>query len=118
MNNLYSIYLEKKSKDDKKILLFKSGKFYYLLGEDAKIMNKELSLKLTKFSKETDKCGFPVTQLKKYTKFFSLLGYEYELVLGKKDKIIEDLKTIDINEIDGNKALKILKEYKEILNDK
>ncbi len=54
MSKVYEKYLEKKSANDDKIYLFKSGNFYIFLAEDAKLMGDELGLKLTKFSNETD----------------------------------------------------------------
>ncbi|MDD4187595.1 MAG: hypothetical protein PHX04_02370 [Bacilli bacterium] len=117
MNNLYNIYLEKKSEDKNKIILFKNGNFYIVLGEDAQMMNKEFGLKLTKFSNQTDKCGFPDSEIKKYTKFISLLGFEYEFILGKKDQVIEDIKALEFDKLDGITAIKKLKEYNEILSE-
>lgn len=117
MNNLYDIYLEKKKDDKNKIILFKNGNFYIVLGEDAKTMNEEFGLKLTKFSSQTDKCGFPVSEIKKYTKFISLLGFEYEFILGKTDQVIEDIKAIEFDKLDGNTAIKKLKEYNKVLSE-
>lgn len=117
MNNLYDIYLEKKTEDKNMIILFKNGNFYIALGEDAKIMNEEFGLKLTRFSNKTNKCGFPVSEIKKYTKFISLLNFEYELVFGKKDEVIEDIKMLNFDELDGNTAIEKLKEYNKILSE-
>ncbi|MDD3453683.1 MAG: hypothetical protein PHN42_05390 [Bacilli bacterium] len=118
MSKLYDEYLIKKQDNNKKLYIFKNGNFYILLGEDAKIISEELNLKLTNFCNESKKCGFPVTELDKYTKFISLLGYEYEIVLDEINKIINDILNIDINTIDGNKAIEKLLYYKNLLLNK
>lgn len=117
MSKLYDCYLKKKLQNDKKIYLFKNGNFYLFLGEDAKLINKELNLKLTKFSNESQKCGFPVSEFKKYTKFIALLGYDYEVVLSEIDQIIKDIIDTEISNINGEKAIGMIKKYKDLLTN-
>ncbi len=113
MSKLYNKYLEKKHENASKVYLFKNGSFYLFLGEDAKIMSKELGLKLTKFSSLSNKCGFPVSELDKYLKFVKLLEYDYEIIIGAADYIIGDIvKTEDLTK---DEALLKIKKYKEML---
>lgn len=114
---MYEDYLKRKSKNEDKVFIFKSGNFYIFLGKDAKVMSDELGLKLTKFSNATDKCGFPLNQLDKYTKFIKLLNYEYEIVLKPVDQVIEDIKNIDIDKLDASIAIDKIKEYKRLLKN-
>ncbi len=113
---MYDIYLEKKTNNSEKIFLFKNGNFYLALGRDADIMNKELGLRLTNFSKETNKCGFPVSEFEKYIKFIRLLGYDYEIILSEIDQIIDDIKSIDINHLDNQIAIDKIIFYKKLLS--
>ena len=115
MSKLYNKYLEKKNENIDKLFLFKNGNFYIFLGEDAKIMSDELGLKLTKFSSESYKCGFPVTEIDKYLKFIKLLKYDFEIVLNSVDYIIDDiLRTADLT---GDEAIQKIKKYRELLLD-
>ena len=113
MSKLYNKYLEKKKESSNKVFIFKSGSFYIFLGEDANIMTKELGLKLVKFSNLCNKCGFPVKELDKYLKFIKLLKYDYEIILGAVDYIIDDILKLD--ELTKDEALIKIKNYKEIL---
>ncbi len=115
MSKLYEKYLRKKQDDNNKLYLFKSGKFYIFLGEDAKLISKELGLKLTKFSNMSDKCGFPVNKMDMYIKFIDLLKYDYEIVLNAVDYIIDDIN--NTNDLTEREALNKIKYYKEILID-
>lgn len=115
MSKLYEKYLECKIKDKNKIYIFKNGNFYLFLGEDAKIVNKELGLKLTKFCNESEKCGFPISEFDKYIKFITLLDYKYEVILGEVDHIINDIINININKISGENAISKIEEYQKLL---
>ncbi len=115
MSKLYEKYKKFKKLNTEKLYLFKNGNFYIFLAEDAKLMGDELGLKLTKFSNETDKCGFPVSEIDKYLKFIKLLKYDLEIVLNTTDYIIDDiLKTTDITK---DEALIRIKKYRELLLD-
>jgi DNA mismatch repair ATPase MutS len=102
--------------NSEKIYLFRSGSFYLFLGEDAEVLNRELGLKLIKFSNETMKCGFPVGEYEKYSKFIKLIGYEYEIVLDEINQVVEDILNIDVNIIDGKSAVDKINFYKSLLS--
>ncbi len=118
MRKLYDCYLEKKSQNNKKLYIFKNGNFYLFLGEDAELVNNELGLKLTNFSNESKKCGFPVSEFDKYTKFILLLGLDYEVILGEIDQIIENINNTNIDSISGEEAINMIKQYKYLLSSK
>ena len=66
MSKLYNSYLSMKRNDKDTILLFKSGIFYILLDNDARLVSSILNLKLTQLNSEIVKCGFPISSLDKY----------------------------------------------------
>jgi len=115
MSKLYDKYLEKKEEDNNKIYLFKSGNFYIFLGKDSEVMSKELGLKLTKFSNLSNKCGFPISELEKYLKFIKLMKYDYEIIVGAVDYIIDDI--LKIKDLNKEEAFDKINIYKEILLD-
>ena len=115
MSKLYNKYLEKKKNNAEKVCLFKSGNFYIFLGEDANLMSDELGLKLTKFCSESDKCGFPITELDKYLKFIKLLNYEFEIVLNSVDYIIDDI--LKSGDLTSDEAMIKIEKYRELLLD-
>lgn len=87
-----------------------------MLGDDAVKLSEELDLELTKFTKDCNKCGFPITKLKRYTKFIELLGYDYEIVLSAKEQVIEDIMNIDLDSLTIKEAYEKIKSYKEVLS--
>lgn len=66
MSKLYNSYLSMKKTDKDTILLFKSGIFYILLDNDARLVSSILNLKLTQLNSDVVKCGFPISSLDKY----------------------------------------------------
>lgn len=115
LSKLYDIYVEKKKENREKIYLFKNGNFYLMLGKDAKKMSEELGLKLTSFSKETEKCGFPISEYERYIKFIRLLGYETEIIQSEIDQIIGDISSIDIDHLNGKTAIDKIIFYQKLL---
>lgn len=114
---MFEDYLKRKEDNENKIFIFKSGNFYIFLGEDAEIMSKELGLKLTKFSNQSNKCGFPVKELAKYTKFIKLMNYDYEVILKPVDFVINDINEINIEVLSADDALDKIKKYRRILSN-
>ncbi len=66
MSKSYNSYLSMKKTDKDTILLFKSGIFYILLDNDARLVSSILNLKLTQLNSDVVKCGFPISSLDKY----------------------------------------------------
>ena len=77
-----------KKLDSSTILLFKSGIFYILLENDARIVSSILNLKLSNLNQEVVKCSFHINSLEKYLPI---------LVKNKLDIKIIDLENISIN---------------------
>ena len=118
MSKLYNEYLRLKKIDSSKLYLFKSGKFYIFLGEDCDLINEYLVLKKTSFSKETNKCGFPVDSLEQYLKVFNNHKLDVEIldeIIYNNEKIIDELNKIDINCITPIEAIVILKKMKDLI---
>ena len=88
MSKLYHAYLSIKKLDSSTILLFKSGIFYILLENDARIVSSILNLKLSNLNQEVVKCSFHINSLEKYLPI---------LVKNKLDIKIIDLENISIN---------------------
>ena len=59
MGSIYNKYVKLKEKDEKYLYLFNSGNFYIFLDEDAIEVSRVTLLKLTNYSNDIYKCGFP-----------------------------------------------------------
>ena len=106
-------YNRLKGKNKDKLYLFKVGKFYIFIGEDVNIINNYMVLKITKFSNEYDKCGFPVERLDDYLRVFKNLKLDVEVIDEIQDiDVIKELKNINIDELSKEDALNLLKEIK------
>lgn len=114
MSKLLKKYDELKKRDSKKIYLFKNGIFYNFLNEDARIVSKELNLKLTDLGPEIVKCGFPVAQLEKYTNLLNSKKIHFELVQASSENpntyknIIKKINNIDLKNTTPKQAFDIL----------
>lgn len=80
MSKLLNQYNELKKKDSNIIYIFRVGIFYNILNEDARIINKAIGLKLTDLGPNLIKCGFPVSNLEKYTKLLNAKGIKYQVI--------------------------------------
>ena len=87
MSKLYKKYVTLKVQDDSALYLFKTGIFCIFLDEDAKLISTKLNLKLTNLNQDVVKCGFPVTQLEKYTKLINNANLSFKIVDSSKDMI-------------------------------
>ena len=83
--NIYKM-VDNNRKDDKELYLFKIGKFFCCLGDDAYKIEKLLNLKITQFSKELKKAGFPEEVLEKYNKLIEENGYYFTIVIANEGK--------------------------------
>lgn len=114
MSKIYEEYLRLKEKDNNKLYLFRSGKFYIFVGDDCDLINEYVVLKKTPFSKETYKCGFPNNSLEQYLKVFHNHKLNVEIIENIEDiDIITDLKKVDINNITPIEALNLLESWKK-----
>ncbi len=123
MSKLKDKYFECKKNDKEKVYLFDSGIFYLFLGEDAIKMSDIFNLKLTLFTSDLYKCGFPKSSLNKYNAMFKEKNLEIEIV--EKDKptytdefyqnIVDKIKSIDLNSITPLDSMKLLKDIQDKL---
>jgi len=130
MSKLYKKYCELKRNNSEKLYLFKSGIFYILLDNDAKLVSEAIQLKLTKLNDTVFKCGFPVSSLLKYTNLLKEYGFDFEIIdnnlninISNSDYInkmeldnkLNKIKNIDINNTSPIEAFNILCDFKSIL---
>lgn len=80
MSKLYQTYVALKIQDSSQLYLFKSGIFYIFLDEDAKLISSMFNLKLTNLNSVVVKCGFPTSQIKKYTNLFTMANLSFKIV--------------------------------------
>lgn len=127
MSKLYNKY--KILKKEKNIIyLFKSGIFYLFLDEDATKMSKLLNLKCTRLNNDILKCGFPIDSLSKYINILKANKIEFKIIdneiIDEEDqylnniklkKILNKIKKEDLDKTTGLKALQILYELRDIL---
>lgn len=133
MSKLYKKYNELKSTNNNQLYLFKSGMFLIFLDNDAKLVSKELNLKLTKLNDNIVKCGFPINSFEKYSKLlkekgfdFSIIDENYSIVTSTSNylsnieivNIINKIKKMDINKTSPIQAFNILSNFQKILGDK
>ena len=101
MRNLLKQYNELKAKDKNK---------------DARLVSKEIGLKLTDLSPEIIKCGFPVAKLEKYTNILKAHNINFEVVSNPTpssqnslyDNIIKKILDIDLNNTTFKEAFDLL----------
>lgn len=116
MSKLLKQYEELKKKDPDKIYIFRVGIFYNILNEDARLVSKEIGLKITDLSPEIIKCGFPVATLEKYTNLLAEHNIKFEVISNQTSsnqntsyaKIIQKIQNIDLDNTTCKEAFDIL----------
>lgn len=117
MSKLQKQYEELKKKDKNKVYLFKVGIFYNILNEDAKVVSNAIGLKLTDLGPNLIKCGFPVSNLEKYTNLLKSKNLKFEVIntLTSSNNqtlsctnIIRQIQGIDLNNTTCKEAFDIL----------
>ncbi len=124
MSKLQNQYEILKKKDENKIYLFKVGIFYNILNEDAKTVSKAIGLKLTDLGPNLIKCGFPVSNLEKYTNLLKSKNLDYEVVSASTSSestnatsIIQKIKKLDMNNTTYKQAFDFLYKLQNKLNN-
>lgn len=115
---IYDKYKELKEQNSSKMYLFRNGNFYIFLDKDADIINEYVVLKKTNFTKDVQKCGFPVNSKAAYLKVFQNHGLNIEIIEKIEDienNIFEQLKKINIDTITPIEALNLLYDIKRKL---
>lgn len=116
MSKLLKQYEELKKKTPEKIYIFKVGIFYNILNEDAKIVSSQIGLKLTDLGPNIIKCGFPISQIEKYTLLLKNKNIPFEIVTNSASRnqntsynnIIKRIENIDLNNTTCKEAFDIL----------
>lgn len=116
MSKLINQYEILKKKDSNKIYIFKVGIFYNILNEDAKIVSNEIGLKLTDLGPNIIKCGFPISQIDKYTLLLKNKNIPFEIITNSAstnqntsyNNIIKKIQDVDLNNTTCKEAFDIL----------
>ena len=121
-----------KKLDKDTILLFKSGIFYVLLDNDARLVSSILNLKLTHLNSEVVKCGFPINSLDKYLNL--LISYKLNVKIidinsnisyrpheftyeNNTDSLLTELSTLNVNDLSIKDAYSKLEYFNYKAND-
>ena len=128
MSKLFDKYNKLKKANPNKYYLFKSGIFYIFLDNDAKFMSNILQLKLTNFTPELVKCGFPINSLNKYMNIFKTLNYDVEIVNNSTnnkssfsnqievEKFIKEIANVNTNLLSVSEAYSFINKIKAQAN--
>lgn len=113
MGKIVDEYEKIKAKDKETLLLFKMGKFYIFIGDDADYINKYMVLKKTKFSNKYEKCGFPCDKIDAYKNVFNNLNLKVKIIDYLEEDYIKNLllKT-DYEKLSKKEAIDILLKIK------
>ena len=128
MSKLLNTYNNLKKQLPETLFLFRSGVFYIALDDDAKLLSKELDLKLVNLNQTTVKCGFPVSSLDKYILMLKGLNIAFKIV--DKDTIsdasvytenenvkslLTSIKNVDINNLSVSEAFAFIEKYRKVV---
>jgi len=121
MSKLIKKLNELKKQDASYIYVFRTGIFYNILNEDAKLLNEKIGLKLTSLGSEIIKCGFPISSLEKYTKKMDNLQLKYKIIDDTPQginpntyyNVVNKIKSLDVDNLTGVDALNILSKLKK-----
>lgn len=119
--SIYDKYVELKENDDKILYLFKSGKFYIFINEDAEKISKITTLKIVNHANGVIKCWFPKDSLEKYLDIFNNMNINVKViedintVSDKLDKYLDKIRKIDINNTTPLECFDIVCDLKKIL---
>lgn len=131
MSKLLNIYKKLKSENNDTLYLFKSGIFYIFLDEDAKKINKILNLKLTNFTDNVVKCGFPSSAINKYSNLLNQHDFRIEIIdtnnistcnfkdFNKNESfkhLVNSIKQVDIDNLSVSEAYKFIEDLKMQVN--
>ena len=99
MSKVVNEYKMLKQNNKDCLYLFRLGRFYCFIGEDAEKINNYMVLKKTKFSNEYDKCGFPVDRIDAYKRVFKNLNLKVRIIDDINDTWNIDIETVSKEEL-------------------
>lgn len=132
MSKLYNTYEELKKENSDLIYLFKSGIFFIALDKDAYTLSNIFGFKLSNFTPNIVKCGFPCSSYEKYSKLFNACNLDtkvvelsnsstYEVVNYEKEQkinsILDKINSIDINSLSVKDAYEFIENLQNILKN-
>lgn len=118
MSSIYDKYNKLKSNDSDKLYLFKMGMFYDFISDDAVMVSKITTLKLTNHAKGVMKCGFPLGCLDKYLDIFNNLNLDVVIVDDDSNDLsnyLNNIRDMDLDNITPIESLNILSKLKELI---
>lgn len=128
MSKIYNQYLLLKKEKKDALYLFKSGMFFIFIDEDARLVSQYFHFKLCKLNDSIVKCGFPCSNLEKYSDLLKLLPYEIKIINNTLDttyspkeykvnneinSIIDKLSCIDIENLSIQEAYSLIENLKQ-----
>lgn len=131
MSKFYDNYLFLKANDtnsNNTLYIFKSGIFFIFLDDDAKIASKILNLKITYFTEDVVKCGFPINSLSKYINILQKTPYNFKIIDNIKnisytmedymineetERLLSEISTIDTNSLSIKEAYSFIETIKK-----
>lgn len=116
MSKIYDRYLELKKENQNYLYLFKSGKFYIFIADDADKINEYVVLKKTNLTKEICKCGFPDNSIEDYMRVFNNHNLNIKIIDSidtVENNIIDKIKKLDIDKMSPIEALNFLNEVQK-----
>lgn len=130
MSKFYDNYLFLKANDinsNNTLYIFKSGIFFILLDNDARIASKLLNLKITYFTENVVKCGFPISSLEKYINILQKTQYNFKIIDNVKnisysindyiindkiEKLLSEISSVDTNSLSVKEAYNFIETIK------
>lgn len=131
MSKLYDLYIALKSRDKKTLYLFKSGIFYIFLDDDAKLISNTLGLKLSRFSNDIYKCGFPIASADKYFLLLKNMDFSFKVIEsstnciyningiqlnGEVSSLLNKISKVDTDTLSVKEAYEFINNIKDIAN--
>lgn len=131
MSKFYNTYEKLKKENPDFIYLFKNGTFFIALDKDAHELSNLFGFKLTNFTPDIVKCGFPCSSYDKYSKLFSAYNLNFKVVeltnssttyevndyerYQKINRMLDKINSVDINSLSVKEAFNLIEDLQNIL---
>ena len=132
MSQIYNIYEKLKKENPDLIYLFKNGVFFIALDKDAYTLSDSFGFKLTDFTPDIVKCGFPCSSYDKYSKLFNTCNLNIKVIEltssstykvddyernQKINNILGKINSVNINNLSIKDAYNFIEELQNILKN-